>query len=149
MNPNKKWDDRFTLLAEDVSEWSKDPSSKIGVVVVDDDRNVRITAYNGPPRGVNDDVPERWERPEKYKFCSHAEENAVCTAARMGVSIDGCTMYLSGLPPCCNCARMIIQSGIKRLVVSTMDIPERWKEYIEAALVMLEEASVKLDVLGE
>ena len=142
MSSNRKWDERFIRLAKTIAGWSKDPSSQIGAVIVGPDNEIRTTGFNGPPRGVRDDIPERWERPLKYQFCAHAEENAIVNAARVGVPVLGCTIFVSGLPPCAPCARMVINAGIKRMVVSTLDIPERWKESIEPALEMLKEADV-------
>jgi dCMP deaminase len=144
-----RWDCKFMDLAKHIAEWSKDTSSKIGAVVVDDDRNVLVTGYNGPPRGVRDDVPERQERPYKYHFPSHAEENAVAQAARTGVALNGCTMYVSGLPPCSTCARLIIQAGIRRLVVESLDVPDRWKESCGAGMEMLHEAGIDMWIHGE
>ena len=143
-----KWDERFMDLAAEVAKWSKDPSAQVGAIVVGINNEILSTGYNGPPRGVNDDLPERWERPAKYNFIAHAEANAVYNAARNGVALEGCTMYIHALPPCCGCAQAIIQSGIKRIVVMTIDVPERWKASINDAMTMLSEAGVDLWVLG-
>lgn len=72
--------------------------------------------WNGLPRGVNDSDAKRNERPTKYDFYSHAEENAICNAAALGVSLRGSTIYVTHIP-CPGCTRMIIQSGIKQIVV--------------------------------
>ena len=141
---NDKWDDRFMALAKHIAGWSKDESTKIGAVVVGEDNQILATGYNGPPRGVNDNVPERKERPAKYLYTAHAEANAVYNAAREGVALEGCTMYISGLPPCNVCAQAIIQSGIMTIVVQTLEYPEHWAEFIKPALEMLEEAGVEI-----
>ena len=146
---NYNWDHRFMELAKHISGWSKDESTKIGAVVVGEDNQILATGYNGPPRGVNDDVPERNERPSKYLYTAHAEANAVYNAAREGVSLDGATMYVSGLPPCNTCAHAIIQSGIDEIVVETLDYPDRWAEFIEPAMTMLHEANVLVRVQAE
>jgi dCMP deaminase len=146
---NKKWDGRFMELAKDISGWSKDDSTKVGAVVVGPDHEIITTGYNGPPRGVSDDVPERKERPAKYLYTAHAEANAVYNAARIGVSVRGCTMYIAGLPPCNTCAHAIIQAGISRIVVESMEIPDRWKEMCEPGIEMLEEADVDIWVYNE
>ena len=141
-----KWDDRFMAMAEHIANWSKDESTKIGAVVVGEDHQILATGYNGPPRGVDDDVPERKVRPAKYLYTAHAEANAVYNAAREGVSLDGCTMYISGLPPCNTCAHAIIQCGIREIVVQTLEYPERWAEFILPAMEMLMEADVTICV---
>lgn len=136
------WDDRFMGLAKEVSSWSKDPSSKVGAVIVGPDHEVRATGYNGFPRGVEAN-PERWERPAKYIYVVHAEANAIANAAMSGTSSNGCTIYISGLLPCSACAGAIIQSGITKVVVSCVVIPKRWDEQMRAALQMLKEAKVE------
>lgn len=127
---------------------SKDRSTKVGAVVLDDDYNIRGSGYNGFPRGVNDDLDERHERPLKYKFSSHAEENVVAQAARVGVSLKGCTLLLTSLHPCTSCARMIIQAGIKRVLAPLKKDEGRgeyrvdWNEEERLALEMFQEAGV-------
>ena len=127
---------------------SKDRSTKVGAVVLDDDYNIRGSGYNGFPRGVSDDIDERHERPMKYKFSSHAEENVVAQAARVGVSLKGCTLLLTSLHPCTSCARMIIQAGIKRVLAPLKKDEGRgeyrvdWNEEERLALEMFQEAGV-------
>jgi len=144
-----KWDRRFMEVAAQVATWSKDPSSKVGAVVVGANKAILTTGYNGPPRGVNDDIPERWERPLKYKIVAHAEANAIYNAARKGVALEGATIYVSTLPPCTTCAQAIIQCGIRRVVVQTVDVPDRWKDDLAEATEMLAEAGVQMGVLTE
>ena len=106
------WDLRFMELADHVAQWSKDRSAKVGATIVDD-KEVVSMGYNGFPRGCNDDVEERHQRPEKYSWVLHAEENAIINAARKGVKTMGTTMYLNWFP-CDRCAGMIV--NIKRIV---------------------------------
>jgi dCMP deaminase len=141
------WDRRFLALAAHISAWSKDPSTKVGCVVVGPDREIVTTGYNGFPRGVTDD-PARMVRPAKYLWTSHAEENAVAHAARIGVSLKGCTAYVTHCP-CSRCARGLIQAGIQRVVYPNegrgtggMDMTE-----FEVAETMFAEAGVILDPL--
>ena len=112
------WDDYFFKLINIVASKSKDRSVKIGCVVIEPapGYGVKSTGYNGFPIGVNDNIDARHERPIKYLYTSHAEENAICNAARMGISLAGCVLYVQTYP-CPNCARMIIQSGIKEVVI--------------------------------
>lgn len=112
---DQKWDLRFLELAEAISKWSKDRSTGVGAVIVDDIRNVRGMGYNGFPRNIDDDAEERHVRPTKYFWVEHAERNAIYAAARSGSRVEGCIMYCNH-SPCADCARAIIQSGIKTVV---------------------------------
>ena len=140
--PNK-WDLRLLELAKLVSTWSKDTSSQMGACITTSDRRILSVGYNGMCRHVSDDVPERHERPLKYKWFEHAERNAIYNAAASGVSISGCTMHCM-CTPCCDCARAIIQSGLSRVVwyEPSESIKSRWAEDLEIAKGMLTEAGV-------
>jgi dCMP deaminase len=111
------WDKRFLGLADYISKWSKDKSRGVGAVIVNDDKRVVSFGYNGFPSGVDDEIEARHERPAKYDWTVHAEENAITNAARIGVATKDTTMYLN-LFPCARCAGNIINSGIKKVVVS-------------------------------
>lgn len=138
------WDERFIALARHVAGWSKDRSQGIGAVIVGKNREVRSMGYNGFPRGVNDSVDERHERPEKYFWTEHAERNAIYNAARVGTPLDGCTIYCSWFP-CIDCARAIIQSGIKAAVVRAVDMNHpKYGEEFDRAVKMLVEGGVTL-----
>lgn len=149
-NPIVKRFLKFLPDAEAARGRSKDRSTKVGAVVLDDDLNLRISGYNGFPRGVNDDVESRHERPMKYAYSAHAEENCVAQAARVGVSLRGCTILLTSLFPCTGCARMIIQAGIKRVIAPTLKEPGSgegrivWSDQERVALEMLAEAGVEV-----
>lgn len=140
-----KWDIRFLELAEFISKWSKDNSTKTGAVVIGPDREIRATGYNGLCRGVNDDMPERQERPIKYEFFEHAERNAVYNACLTGTSLKGCTMYCTHAP-CTDCARAIIQSGISKVVTHAIDMTNAptgtWRDKLEVSRQMFREAGV-------
>lgn len=139
---NKKWDLRFIELAKHISGWSKDPSTKVGCVVVGEDREIRSTGFNGFPRGI-DDNPERLaNRETKYPLICHAEENAIMHAARIGVSLKGSTAYVTW-PPCSRCARSLIQAGVKEVVYSLeVEIPDRWQEDFKISTEMMQEAGL-------
>ena len=137
-----KWDLRFIGLAQHISTWSKDPSTKVGCVVVGEDREIRSTGFNGFPRGINDDEDRLRDREKKYPLICHAEENAIMHAARIGVSLKDSTAYVTW-PPCSRCARSLIQAGIKEIVYpETGKIPERWIEDFTISDSMLNEAGV-------
>jgi dCMP deaminase len=112
------WDTYFLLICQAVALKSKDTSTKLGSVIVGPKHEIRSTGYNALPRGVGDDVlkfPERFERPEKYKWVVHAEKNAILNAARVGTATEGCSLYVSG-HPCSDCTKAIINAGISRIV---------------------------------
>ena len=133
---------RFIGLAQHISTWSKDPSTKVGCVVVGEDREIRSTGFNGFPRGINDDEERLMDREKKYPLICHAEENAIMHAARIGVSLKDSTAYVTW-PPCSRCARSLIQAGIREIVYpETGKIPERWIEDFTVSDSMLNEAGV-------
>ena len=136
------WNDRWMDLAQLVSTWSKDASRKTGAVIVDD-RNVLVAVgWNGFPRGVDDDKPERHERPAKYQWTEHAERNAIYDAAAKGIGTRSCRMYLSWYP-CADCARAIIQAGIVTIVAVEPDWNDpNWKQDFSVVKQMLFEAGV-------
>lgn len=136
-----KWSNRFLELAKLISSWSKDPSTQVGAVIVDQDRQVVATGYNGFPRRMVDDS-RLHDRETKYKFIVHGELNALAQAAKRGISVEGCTLYTTPLPPCVNCAKFIVQAGITQ-VVSTFDgMPERWYDSCQEALDLFAECHV-------
>ena len=137
-----KWDRRFLGLARHISEWSKDPSTQVGCVVVGPDREIRSTGFNGLPRGIEDSVERLGSRALKYPLICHAEENAIMHAARIGLALKGCTAYVTW-PPCTRCARSLIQAGVQEVVYpSEVDIPERWVEDFTISKDMFGEAGV-------
>ena len=110
------WNTRFIKLADYIAQWSKDENSKVGAVIVVDKNPISI-GYNGFPRGSDDLVLSRHEKPAKYDWVLHAEENAIINAARHGHSVKGADMYLNWYP-CHRCAGMIVNAGIKTLYVT-------------------------------
>ena len=119
--------------------------TRVGAVVIDEDFNLRISGYNGMPRGIDDNVEDRHERPVKYLWMSHAEENCVAQAARVGVSLKGCTLLVTSLFPCTTCSRLIIQSGIVRVLAPQTPENARWDGEASVALEMLTEAGVEVE----
>ncbi len=110
------WDEYFMGLAHLSAMRSKDPSTQVGAVIVNDLKHVVAIGYNGFPTGCSDDEFP-WEREaefldSKYPYVVHAELNAILNA---GHSLKGCTIYVS-LFPCNECAKAIIQAGIKTIV---------------------------------
>jgi dCMP deaminase len=120
------WDAYFMAMLPQVAERSHD-TTKTSCIIIGPDHEIRSTGYNGLPRGVHEDKPERLERPEKYFWMEHAERNAIYNAARVGTPLAGCTIYLNWYP-CMDCARAVIQSGIVRLVCEKTRTLERWND---------------------
>jgi dCMP deaminase len=112
------WTRYYLNLCEAISVKSKDPSRKIGAIIVGQHNQIISTGFNGFPIGVDDYIhnhPERYETPLKYSYTVHAEVNAIAFAARSGVSTSNSTLYCT-LHPCTECAKMIVQSGITDVI---------------------------------
>jgi dCMP deaminase len=137
------WDRWFLGMAEYVSTASKDPSTKVGAVIVDKQRRVVSTGYNGLPQGVEDSDERLNNREVKYKVIVHAERNSLLFAS---CSVINCTLYTFPFMPCASCSSMIIQSGIKR-VVSFYSDNSRWVEEFNLASQLFKEAGVELVIL--
>jgi len=143
----RKWDERFYEMARLVSTWSKDPSTKVGAVAVNDERRILATGYNGFPRGIDDSEERLYDRAEKYPRVIHAEMNVLMNALYNGVSLRDATLYVSGLPICADCAKSVIQSGIKRVFVEyPIEYPRTWQDsWNQISKPMFEEAGVEID----
>ncbi|HVN05640.1 MAG TPA: deaminase [Bryobacteraceae bacterium] len=142
---------RWLALCASKGQLSPDPRTKVGCVIVGPDRRVRCEACNTYPTGVLDDIPERTEAPLKYIWIEHAERNAIYTAARRGISTEGCTVIVE-LTPCVECARAIIQAGVVQVVINHDRSAEyRGKRYSgehRMALAMLAEAGIAIRLVS-
>lgn len=140
---NSKWDKRFIELAKHVADWSKDPSTKVGAVIVDEYHRIISIGFNGYAKGVLDD--DLHNREIKYAKIIHAEINAILFAKR---DLSNHTIYTTFVP-CPQCAAAIIQSGIKRVVAAHVsnDLFKRWEAKINITDNMFEEASVTLEYI--
>lgn len=137
---SQKWDNRFIDLAYLVGSWSKDPSTKVGAVIVDKNNRIVSVGYNGFPTGIIDD--ERLtDRETKYKIVVHGEINAILFASK---DLAGCTLYTVPFEPCPRCAGLIIQSGIKR-VVAPKNTNDRWEEDFQISRQLFSESNIELD----
>lgn len=142
-HPDRSWDRYFVDMAVLVSARSKDRSTQVGAVIVRD-QTVISTGYNGFPRGVDDEVDERHERPAKYLWTCHAEENAILNASRIGASTQGSTIYVTPLGCCARCARGIHQAGITRVVVHQSEHRDDWGDDQLVAEEIFQEAGIQL-----
>lgn len=143
-----KWDLRFMRLADEIAQWSKDRSRKVGCVLVKN-REIITTGYNGMPRGINDNIEERHKRPEKYHWFHHAELNAVVNAARQGKSTLGCNAYINWYP-CDQCAGILINAGIHKIYCDHK--PDwndpKWGEIFKRSKIILEEGNIDVIFLN-
>jgi dCMP deaminase len=139
-----KWVARFIKLAEEVSTWSKDPSSQVGAVIVRPDRTIASVGFNGFPRGVEDCHERIANRDTKLLYTIHAEMNAILSAKE---PLKGYSLFVWPFQPCAHCAASIIQSGIKEVYCpfnAHLDSYERWADSFKAALQMFDEAEVRV-----
>lgn len=125
------WDIRFLQLSKLVSEWSKDPSTKIGAAITTADNSVLSVGFNGFPRGMSDEQELYENREEKYSRIVQGEVNALLHVR--GPIPEGCTLYTFPLLPCDRCVVQMLQAGIKRFVASvpSSDKLERWGKALE------------------
>lgn len=149
------WDQFFMTLAFFVAMKSKDPSTKVGSVIRGLKNEIVSAGYNGFPRGVDDSKKERYQRPEKYSWICHSEENAIDNANKM--DLDGCVLYTQWVP-CSSCTKRIIQSRIKEIVVyyghddnkfygkKDEDGRKNWWEDTNYSITMIKESGVKLRI---
>jgi len=138
-----EWDELFMSMVFLVAMKSKDDNTNIGAVIVDNDNRVVSVGYNGMPRGVDDTKKDRYKKPGKLLWFEHAERNSIYNAKR---DLEGCRMYTNGIP-CADCARAVIQSGIKEVIVHkkwNLENSERWKESCNAGKVMLNESGISI-----
>jgi dCMP deaminase len=141
--PISKWDARYLDLAKHFSTWSKDPNTHVGAVTIHKNGTILSTGYNGFPRGV-EDTKERLENREvKLKYVVHAEQNCIYNASHHGARLHGSTLYVHGLPVCNECAKGVVQVGIKRVVMKfPAEISSSWEESFYYSSAMFKEAGI-------
>ncbi len=141
---------KFLAVARSIAALSKDRSTQVGALILGPDGEGGPWGYNGFPRGANDDVDARHQRPEKYFWAEHAERNAIYAAARSGFPTKGCAMVVTH-PPCMDCARAIAQAGIIRVIYPAGDAAfhQRWKEHEGRTRELFKETGVDVIVIDE
>jgi dCMP deaminase len=142
-----KWDLRFFALAKEVSTWSKDPSTKTGAVIINEEKIVISTGYNGFPRGMYDG-PELYEnRNIKYTRILHADLNAILSAKQ---NVTGYTIYTYPFFTCATCALAIIQAGIKTVISPEFQdagLQKRWNQSTELAKTFYRESGIDFKLM--
>lgn len=134
------WDEYFMSVAKLVAMRSDDPNTKVGAVIVKD-KMIIATGYNGKPKGM-DNIP--WGKSEdpmqsKFTYVVHSEQNAISSVCRIGHSTEGATIYVTR-HPCNECAKAIVQSGIKEVVYDNVKHEERFD--VQASKIMFESAGI-------
>jgi dCMP deaminase len=141
---SEEWHKRYLGLAREVASWSKDPSRKIGAVAVGNKGQVLAQGYNGFPRGISDDETRLNNRELKYKYIVHAEMNLIYNATYNGISLDGSTVYVTGLPVCSECAKGLIQVGVRQVIMPEEDAnrDDFWSKSFETTIELFGEAGI-------
>lgn len=137
------WVKKYIELAEHISTWSKDPNTKIGAVAVGAHGQILSQGYNGFPRGIEDSEHRLNDRTLKYRYVVHAEQNCIYNATLNGVSLKGADLYVFGLPICSECAKGVIQVGVKRVFMChPTDISIKWHDSMVQSIDMFNEAGI-------
>lgn len=149
---SERWDRHFLGLSLYHSRLSKDPNTKVGSVIIGPDRELLSAGFNGFPRGIADTEERLADRDMKLKLVVHAEMNALLAAARTGMRLKGCSLYLAatddsgmvwGGPPCTRCTVEIIQVGIGEIVsYPVKSAPSRWHADLMLARQLIDEAGI-------
>lgn len=141
---SNSWDIRFLHLAKHISEWSKDPSTKAGSVIIRPDRTISSMGYNGFPRGMIDMKKRLEDREDKYDRTVHAEMNAILSSHER---LSGHTIYVWPFFPCHRCAVHIVQAGIARVVSPKcpIDKTDRWEGHFAKSREYFRECGVKYE----
>jgi dCMP deaminase len=137
---------RFMPVAQTLATMSKYPGTKVGAVVLGPNQEIRATGWNGAPRGSSADEDGRLgDRTERLFWATHAEANAIANAARSGASLDGCTMVITHMP-CMSCAKLIVQSGIRRVIANAPDdyFLQNWGDDLQRSTALFMETGVQL-----
>lgn len=145
----------YKLTVSMATIFSKDPSTKVAsLFIYPDTMQILSMGYNGMPRGIDETIKSRWERPLKYKLTEHAERNAIYNAAQSGTSLKNSICVVS-MFPCADCTRGIIQSGCKMVISLKLDDSgskeriDRWKSDWDISLMMLQEAKIQIMFLSK
>lgn len=136
---------KFYPLALEVAKLSKDPRTQVGCLIIDHRGVVRSASYNGFPRGVDDDPGRYADRDIKLRLVAHAEANAIANAAAVGTPLEGCGLVVTKYP-CHECAKLIINAGIKVIYTKRPEADSVWVGSAETSDMMFREAGVIVEV---
>ncbi|ABT15194.1 hypothetical protein NY2A_B795R [Paramecium bursaria Chlorella virus NY2A] len=135
----------YSLACYHAQLFSKDPKMKVATMIIDNNNNIASVGYNGMPRGF-EETTARWEKPNKYNYVVHAEANAIVTAARNGFRLDGCSI-ITTLFPCNECAKLIIQAGIRKVITSKPIESSTWGESFKYSKEMFDECGIEVEYI--
>jgi len=135
---------KFYQLALEIAQLSKDPRTKVGCLIIDSRGAIRATGYNGFPRGVDDDPGRYADRNIKLRLVAHAEANAIANAAAVGTPLEGCGLVVTKYP-CHECAKLIINAGIKHIYTAKPETDTVWIDSAETSSMMFFEAGVIIE----
>lgn len=142
---DERWVRRYVDLARHVAQWSKDPSTKVGAVIVGQNRRDIVLGFNGFPPGLRDTEERLNDRAVKHLYTQHAERNAIDNAR---FDCTGGTLVTT-LFPCEECAKSIISRGIARVVTIGFPEAEPWRTKSQLSASMFEEAGVEIKILKD
>ena len=140
-----KWDEKFSKISKFMADlFSKDPSTKVGCVIVNNDKRVLSMGYNGNPQGIDDENEILNERPVKYGIVVHAELNAILSAGTLGIPLKNCNLYVT-MHPCSGCAKAIIQAGIRKIYCPLGSYADpRWGKEFKIAQFLFQSSGVEM-----
>lgn len=141
---------KFLKLATYMADlFSKDPSTKVGAITVEPNTlQIKSIGYNGLPRKIKD-TPERWTKPLKYNYVVHAEANMICNASLNSISLSDSILFVT-MFPCNECAKLIIQSGIKTIVTKPPNLlHEKWGNSFKISIEMFKELGIEVIIIDD
>lgn len=136
---------KLTQMQADI--FSKDPHTKVGAMfIAPHSFQILSMGFNGFPRGIDDKSPERWERPHKYDYVVHAEQNGICNACRHGTPLENSIAFVT-MFPCKECAKALIQVGVKKIVTHKPDLDDpKWGRDFQLSVAMFSEAGIEVEL---
>jgi dCMP deaminase len=140
----------FDLAKYQAKLLSKDPNTKVGALfLAPGSLEILTSGYNGFPRKIDERDCERWERPQKYFYVSHAEANCIANACRRGTPLEGAIAVVT-MFPCATCTKLMIQAGINQIITVEPDFKcAKWGEEFKYSMEMLKEAGVEISYVED
>jgi dCMP deaminase len=137
--PDRNWDGRFIGIAREISSWSKDPSTKVAAIAVNEDRRVVAQGYNGFPAKCDDSKLLSDDRVSKYEMMVHAEANVIYNACNSGTKLSQSTIFIYGMYPCPDCVKALAQVKVARIVFQLGESQnlEKWKNDFDLSRVLM------------
>jgi len=149
-NYSHSWNLKYLTLAKKFASWSKDPSTQVGAVAIGNKGQVLSQGYNGFLRGFNDSPLIYKDSKLKSNYIIHAEMNCIYHATLNGISLEGSTLFVYGLDVCHECAKGIIQVGIKEIVTYSPNKPkEKWIESFKISQELFKQSGINYIKIDE